>query len=154
MSKDPFNLQRFEEAQAELYAIALRELGRGQKQSHWMWFIFPQLAALGRSHTARFYGLSGLAEAKAYLAHPLLDPRLLACVRELLRHAPTAPSILLGEVDALKLLSCLTLFHAADPADPVWTEALQAFYAGRDDPLTLSLLAHLGDLARIPRTPI
>lgn len=144
MADDPFNLQRFEEAQTALYAIALRELGRGQKQSHWMWFIFPQLAALGRSHTARFYGLSGLAEAKAYLAHPLLGPRLLVCVRELLRHAPTAPGVLLGEVDALKLRSCLTLFHAADPAEPLWGEALQAFYAGREDPLTLSLLAHSG----------
>jgi uncharacterized protein (DUF1810 family) len=144
MADDPFNLQRFEEAQTALYAIALRELGRGQKQSHWMWFIFPQLAALGRSHTARFYGLSGLAEAKAYLAHPLLGPRLLVCVRELLRHAPTAPGVLLGEVDALKLRSCLTLFHAADAAEPLWGEALQAFYAGREDPLTLSLLAHSG----------
>jgi len=144
MTDHPFNLQRFEEAQTALYAIALRELGRGQKQSHWMWFIFPQLAALGRSHTARFYGLSGLAEAKAYLAHPLLGPRLQVCVRELLRHAPTAPGVLLGEVDALKLRSCLTLFHAADAAEPLWGEALQAFYAGREDPLTLSLLAHSG----------
>lgn len=141
MTDDPFNLQRFVEAQETHYAMALRELEQGQKASHWMWFIFPQLAALGRSNRAWFYGLSGLAEAEAYLAHPLLGPRLVACVRELLRHAPTAPRVLLGEVDALKLRSCLTLFHAAKPAEPLWEEALRAFYAGEADALTLKLLA-------------
>ncbi len=141
MTDDPFNLQRFVEAQETHYAMALRELEQGQKASHWMWFIFPQLAALGRSNRAWFYGLSGLAEAEAYLAHPLLGPRLVACVRELLRHAPTAPRVLLGEVDALKLRSCLTLFHAANPAEPLWAEALRAFYAGEADALTLKLLA-------------
>lgn len=141
MTDDPFKLQRFVEAQETHYAIALRELGLGQKASHWMWFIFPQLSALGRSHRAWFYGLSGLAEAKAYLAHPLLGPRLVACVRELLRHAPTPPRVLLGEIDALKLRSCLTLFQAANPAEPLWEEALQTFYAGQPDALTLNLLA-------------
>ena len=80
MTDDPFNLQRFVEAQETQFAVALHELGLGQKASRWMWFIFPQLSVLGRSHRAWFYGLSELAEAKAYLAHPLLGPRLMACV--------------------------------------------------------------------------
>ena len=94
---------------------ALAELRAGRKRSHWVWFVFPQLQGLGRSPMAQHYGLSGLAEARAYAAHPVLGPRLRECVRALLGHAGTSAARLLGEVDALKLRSCLTLFEAADP---------------------------------------
>ena len=142
MMADP--LARFVQAQAGgVYERALGELRAGRKRTHWMWFVFPQLEALGRSATARLYGLSGRAEAEAYLAHPLLGPRLLACVDATLALDP-APSAraLFGSPDDLKYRSCLTLFgEACDYAVPGFDAALERFYGGEGDPLTLRLLA-------------
>jgi uncharacterized protein (DUF1810 family) len=135
-----FDLDRFVAAQAEIYAQALAELEAGRKQSHWMWFVFPQLAGLGRSPTAIYFGLGSAAEARAYLAHPVLGPRLLACTRAMLTHRGTRAEAILGAVDALKLKSSMTLFErvADDPAP--FAAMLAAFYGGERDPLTLRLL--------------
>ena len=139
--RDPYDLQRFITAQAPVYAQALAEIRAGRKQTHWMWFVFPQLAALGRSPTARRYGLSGLAEAQAYFDHPVLGPRLVASVRALMYvHFRTAHDIF-GSPDDLKLRSCLTLFSRAVPREPIFGEALARYFAGQPDPLTLELLA-------------
>lgn len=136
-------LSRFVEAQEGVYDTALRELKAGRKQSHWMWFVFPQLAALGRSATAQRYGIEGLAEARAYAADPLLGPRLAACAAALLGQPDSDPVRVLGPVDALKLRSSATLFRAA--AEPPLRDLMQAlidrFYGGRPCPLTLAALA-------------
>jgi uncharacterized protein (DUF1810 family) len=137
---DPFDLQRFLTAQAPVYSTALAEIRAGRKQTHWMWFIFPQLAALGRSPSAKHYGLSGLAEAQAYLDHPILGPRLVACVRALMHvHFRTAHEIF-GSPDDLKLRSCLTLFSRAAPREPIFGAALARYFRGEPDRLTLELL--------------
>ncbi len=115
---DPFDLQRFVDAQANgVYERALAELRAGRKQSHWMWFIFPQHRDLGRSAIAKFYGLSGEEEARAYLEHPLLGPRLRECFEALSPHfeAGVRAEAILGEVDAMKLRSCAEIFRAAAP---------------------------------------
>jgi uncharacterized protein (DUF1810 family) len=137
----PDLLDRFLTAQADTYATALGELQRGRKDSHWMWFIFPQLRGLGRSDTAQFYGLADRAEATAYLAHPVLGPRLRECTAAILAHAGklTAHEIL-GSPDDLKFRSCLTLVAAVQPDEPLWSQALAAYYDGQPDPLTLNLL--------------
>jgi diguanylate cyclase (GGDEF)-like protein len=140
---DPFDLQRFVHAQSSgKYEQALDELRRGRKDSHWMWFIFPQLKGLGRSTTARRFGISGLAEARAYLAHPVLGPRLRECARVLMGLPPSCGTALdiFGGVDAMKLRSCLTLFAAAAEADPDF-EALLGKYCYRErDELTVAML--------------
>ncbi len=138
---DPFDLRRFVEAQDGVYAGALAEVRRGRKASHWMWFVFPQLAGLGYSPTARHYGIQGLEEARAYLAHPMLGPRL----REVAAAAAglegrTAREVF-GSPDDLKLRSSLTLFEAAAPGEPVFARALDALCAGERDGRTLELLA-------------
>ena len=102
------DLARFRDAQAPVYATALAELAAGAKRSHWMWFVFPQLRALGRSATAQRYGIADLAEARAYLADPVLGPRLTQCAEALRAHAGTPPEAILGPVDALKLRSSAT----------------------------------------------
>lgn len=136
------DLTRFVVAQAPIYENALAELIAGRKRSHWMWFIFPQLAGLGRSATAQHYGLHSRDEAAAYLAHSLLGPRLTECTAAMLRHAATPAERILGEVDAMKFRSSMTLFDAAAGADvPVFAEALAVFYDGKRDPRTLELLA-------------
>ena len=140
MTGDSFDLDRFVQAQADSYACALAELRAGRKRSHWVWFVFPQLQGLGRSPMAQRYGLSGLAEARAYAAHPVLGPRLRECVRALLGHAGTSAARLLGEVDALKLRSCLTLFARAAPGEGLFDQALQGFFGGAPDALTPRLL--------------
>ena len=136
---DPYNLQRFIDAQKGIYETALAELCRGSKQSHWMWFIFPQLAGLGRSTTAQFFGIASLDEAHAYLAHPLLGPRLRECVEALLRSTGFSAEQILGPVDALKLRSSLTLFDEIEPGAG-FAAALAAFYSGQRDGHTLALL--------------
>ena len=141
MATDAFDLERFVEAQAGTYQRALTELRDGSKRSHWMWFIFPQLRGLGASTMAQTYGIAGLAEARAYLAHPLLGPRLLECVQALLGHAGRSAEAILGGIDALKLRSCLTLFARAAPDVPEFAQALQAFCGGEPDMLTLRMLA-------------
>ena len=136
----PLDPDRFLAAQAPVLATVHAELSAGRKATHWMWFVFPQLAALGRSPTAKHYGLTGLPEASAYLAHPVLGPRLADCTRLLLAHRDTPPEAILGPVDALKLRSSLTLFAAVPSADPVFAEALAAFFGGVPCPLTAAAL--------------
>lgn len=138
---DPFQLQRFVTAQADDYARALAELRAGKKKTHWIWFVLPQLRGLGTSPMAHEYGISGLAEAHAYLAHPLLGPRLRECVEALLAHADTPIETILGPVDALKFRSCLTLFHAVADDKTLFHRALDAFYNGEPDPRTLAILS-------------
>ena len=142
---DPYDLERFVEAQARCYARVLQELAAGEKTSHWMWFIFPQLRGLGMSSTARRFGLSGLEEARAYLAHPLLGARLRECTRSVLAVEGRTAHEIFGSPDDLKLRSCLTLFaQAAGPSPAAETrsfgEALAKYYGGEPDPRTLELL--------------
>lgn len=134
------SLDRFVKAQAPVYATALAELRRGRKESHWMWFIFPQLAGLGRSETARFYALESLDEARLYLAHALLGPRLAECTAATLPHANAGAEALLGSVDALKFRSSMTLFAGAAGGDSPFSDALTLFWDGAPDPKTLALL--------------
>lgn len=142
---DPFDLQRFIEAQARAEGgieQAMAELAAGRKRSHWMWYVFPQLRALGRSATAKVYGLENLAEAQAYARHPLLGERLRACVR-LVAALPAAaqPEAVMGGIDAMKLRSCLTLFERADAGEPAYAQVLERWYDGRRCEPTLALLA-------------
>jgi uncharacterized protein (DUF1810 family) len=141
----PHDLDRFVAAQAAAYAQALAELRRGRKESHWMWFVFPQLRGLGRSPTAQFYGLAGLDEARAYVAHPVLGPRLRECAQALLSHASEAPEAILGAIDALKLRSSMTLFERAADDPAPFAAVLEAFYGGERDAETLRLLAAGGE---------
>ena len=135
------SLERFVEAQAGAYAVALDELRSGRKRTHWVWFVLPQLRGLGRSPMAERFGLAGLDEARAYLAHPLLGPRLRDCITALLGHADAPIASILGEVDAVKLRSCLTLFALAAPREALFERGLQAFFCGALDDATLRLLA-------------
>lgn len=132
------DLDRFVAAQAHHYDDALRELTQGRKQSHWMWFVFPQIAGLGQSATARHYAISDLVEAQAYLAHPLLGPRYLACVAALAAHRSQTPEAIMGGIDAIKLRSSLTLFDRAGAPAEV-RDTLMAFFDEPDD-ATLRLL--------------
>jgi uncharacterized protein (DUF1810 family) len=137
---DRFDLDRFVRAQQGVHDAALDELRRGRKSSHWMWFVFPQLAGLGRSATAVRYAITGTAEARAYLAHPVLGPRLLAAT-DVAHHAPAhSADALLGGIDAVKLRSSMTLFAriAADPRP--FVAVLDRWYDGAEDPVTLRLL--------------
>lgn len=137
-------LDRFIEAQQHSYTQALAELRAGAKRGHWIWFVFPQLAGLGRSETARFYALADLAEARAYLAHPLLGPRLAECTEAMLAWAGKHEAeIVLGPLDALKFRSAMTLFEAAG-GGACFTEALDAFFGGQRDQQTLALLEARG----------
>jgi uncharacterized protein (DUF1810 family) len=140
MNDDPFNLDRFVQAQDRQYADAIAELRAGRKRSHWIWFVFPQLRALGRSGTAQFYGIENLAEATAYWRHPILGPRLRESVAALLRVPAKSAVEVMGDIDALKLRSCLTLFLQVAPEDPGLDAALARFYLGEPDPLTLRLV--------------
>lgn len=135
---DTYNLDRFVDAQRTIYPQALAELRAGQKQSHWMWFIFPQLAGLGRSELAQRYALAGIDEAKAYLAHPQLGPRLEESARALLQHADRAANEIFGSPDDLKLRSSMTLFATASPDRAVFQQVLNIFYDGEADPNTLA----------------
>jgi uncharacterized protein (DUF1810 family) len=138
---DRHGLQRFIDAQAGIYAQALAELEAGAKQSHWMWFVFPQIAGLGRSATARHYAIASRDEASAYFAHPLLGSRLVECTRAVLRHPQTLAERIFGAVDAMKLHSSMTLFDAvAGAPEPRFAEALATFYGGERDERTLELL--------------
>jgi len=138
--RDAGSLDRFVSAQAHVYAAVLAELRRGRKESHWMWFVFPQLAGLGHSDTARLYALGSIEEARAYLDHPLLGPRLAQCTREALLHAGAGAESLFGSVDALKFRSSMTLFAVASDGAPPFADALARFWNGLSDPRTLSLL--------------
>lgn len=140
---DPYDLHRFVEAQGPVLDAVRPELSAGRKQTHWMWFIFPQLAALGRSATARRFGLSGIAEAKAWLAHPVLGPRLREWVGLTLQHEGMDPHAIFGSPDDLKYRSCLTLFREAAEEEgdrALFQRGLEVFYGGEGDGGTLGVL--------------
>ncbi|HTN30835.1 MAG TPA: DUF1810 domain-containing protein [Pseudomonas sp.] len=143
MNTDAFNLSRFIEAQKASYATALAELRAGRKRTHWIWFVLPQLKGLGRSVNADYYGLCGLAEAHAYLAHPLLGQRLREATAAMLAHPSAEAASVLGELDALKFRSCMALFNRADPTEPAFGAALDRFFARKPDVRTLWLLGEL-----------
>jgi uncharacterized protein (DUF1810 family) len=142
MSQDPHRLQRFVAAQdeANTYAHALSELRAGRKTSHWMWLVFPQIAGLGHSPTAVAYAIASLAEARAYLAHPLLGPRLLDCTRALMQVEGSSAEEILGGIDAIKLRSSMTLFAHAAPSEPLFRQVLDRYFDGVADEATEQLL--------------
>jgi len=138
---DPFNLQRFVDAQARVYEVARDEIETGHKRSHWMWFIFPQLRGLGRSSMAETYGIGSLDEARAYLAHPVLGPRLRECAEAALEHSDKPLIDLFGSPDDLKFRSSMTLFaRAAGPGEALFQAAIDHLCGGRPDATTLELL--------------
>jgi uncharacterized protein (DUF1810 family) len=139
---DAPDLTRFLPPQDDTFADALAEIRAGRKTSHWIWWVFPQLASLGASDRSRFYGLSGLPEARGYLAHPLLGPRLVEALRAILAHRGRPAADILGEVDAKKLWSCATLFAEVEGAPPEARATLDAFFGGEPDARTLALLGH------------
>ena len=136
------DLERFVRAQDDggTYATALAELRRGRKVSHWMWFVFPQLAGLGRSSRARYYALASLAEAQAYLAHPVLGPRLVEAAQAVAVLTGVSAEDVFGGIDAVKLRSSMTLFARAAPAEPVFPAVLDCYFDGVPDPATEALL--------------
>jgi uncharacterized protein (DUF1810 family) len=139
VSEDPFHLQRFIDAQedAAIYARALGELRAGRKQSHWIWFVFPQIAGLGSSPMSQAYAIRSLEEARAYLEHPLLGPRLRESTETLLAAAPGASAeAILGGIDAIKVRSSMTLFAHAAPEEELFAAVLDGFYGGEADPET------------------
>ena len=139
---DPFDLDRFVKAQAGIYDVALGELRAGRKRSHWMWFIFPQLAGLGSSPLAQRYAIASLAEARAYLDHELLGPRLVECVQAANGVQGRSAGDIFGYPDELKFRSCVTLFALAAAADAKapFQRALDKYFAGQGDSFTLSKL--------------
>ena len=141
---DSWNLGRFVAAQGPVYADALEELRDGCKVSHWMWFVFPQIDGLGRSETARQFAISGLDEARAYLDHPQLGPRLLECCVSLLSINDRSAEDIFGDIDALKLRSSMTLFSRASDL-PVFRSVLEKYFAGEPDDATLAILKQHSD---------
>ncbi|MHA7188926.1 DUF1810 domain-containing protein [Arthrobacter sp. MDT2-16] len=141
--EDPHDLARFVEAQDAhgTYDQALAELQRGRKTSHWMWFVFPQIAGLGSSPTSVRYAVASLDEARAYLSHPVLGPRLMESVHALLNLDGSDPVAVLGGIDARKLQSSMTLFGRAAPQEPWFTAVLDRYFAGEEDGATTSILA-------------
>lgn len=137
---DPHKLARFLEAQAPVYEQVVAELGAGRKRSHWIWFIFPQLAGLGYSTTAQYYAITSLQEAQAYLAHPVLGARLRECAGLVLAVEGRSAHDIFGWPDDLKFHSSMTLFGRADPAQDLFRQCLAKYFAGAEDPQTLALL--------------
>jgi uncharacterized protein (DUF1810 family) len=135
-----FDLERFVKAQERVVETVTKELEAGRKQSHWMWFVFPQLRGLGHSPTAQRYGLSSPAEAEAYLAHPHLGPRLMEWTRTVLSHRDRSAEYIFGYPDYLKFRSCMTLFSRVPEAPGVFQEALDTFYNGEPDQRTLQMI--------------
>lgn len=140
MYYDERGLDKYVSAQARDYDDALREIRGGHKRSHWIWYIFPQLDGLGYSPTAQYYGIRDLEQAKDYMAHPVLGPRLVEISEALLALPSSDPGAVMGYPDDLKLCSSMTLFELAAPDQPVFGKVLDKFYGGRRDPLTLRLL--------------
>jgi len=138
MKDKQFDLERFVTAQDPVIDRVRDELRLGHKQSHWMWFVFPQIAGLGMSEMSRRYAISDLAEARAYLDHSVLGPRLLDCTELVLSHPNRSAPQVLGEIDAAKFRSCMTLFEVAEPAEPAFGRALDTFFAGERDAKTLA----------------
>lgn len=141
---DPHNLERFIAAQAPVYSTVLAELKAGTKRSHWMWFIFPQLAGLGRSAMARQFAIASLDEAAAYLAHPVLGARLHECSSLLAEIDARSAHEILGDPDDMKFHSSMTLFAYAAPVDSVFQQCLNKYFGGVADPATLALIGEAG----------
>jgi uncharacterized protein (DUF1810 family) len=136
----PYDLDRFVTAQDPQYATVLGELRRGRKSSHWIWFIFPQIAGLGRSAMSQHFAIGSLDEARAYLAHPILGARLRECLGLLLAVEGRSADEIFGSLDAMKVRSSMTLFHRAAPDEPGFREVFERFYEGIADPATDELL--------------
>ena len=137
---DPFNLKRFLDAQNPIFDAVREELRRGRKQSHWMWFVFPQLKGLGYSSMAQEYGISSRAEAVAYLADPILGPRLTECTRLAVAVAGRSAEDIFGDIDTMKFRSSMTLFAEVAGDNVDFAEALRKYFGGRPDQLTLDRL--------------
>lgn len=144
MPSDPHNLTRFVQAQENAYATALRELQNGQKRSHWMWFIFPQIQGLGFSPTAQYYAVKGIEEARAYLAHPLLGPRLIECTATVNAVEGKSLGQIFGHVDHLKFRSSMTIFELAAGANSEFSKALDKYCSGERDRATLDIAGASG----------
>ncbi len=143
---DPFQLNRFVTAQHDDYARALAEIKSGRKTSHWMWYIFPQIVGLGSSSMSAYYAIKSLDEARAYLAHPVLGPRLVECAEAALSVQGKTAKDIFGTIDAMKLRSCATLFASVSPAGSVFHRLLNTFFAREQDTQTL----HLAGVASRP----
>jgi uncharacterized protein (DUF1810 family) len=141
---DPHNLQRFVDAQEAVFPKVLAELGQGRKYGHWIWFIFPQLKGLGRSSTSEFFGISSLSEAKAYLQHPVLGPRLIKCTELVNAVEDRDANDIFGDLDAMKFRSSMTLFACADPGNRNFSLALEKYFAGQFDSRTAAYLQEKG----------
>lgn len=139
IGSDKYNLSRFHKAQEYLYQTALSEIKDGYKQSHWMWFVFPQIKGLGRSSTARYYAISCVDEAKAYLEDDVLGGRIREICNELLNHSEKSVQHMLGGIDSIKLKSSMTLFDLVSPND-VFNKILDAFYSGERDKCTIEIV--------------
>jgi uncharacterized protein (DUF1810 family) len=137
---DPYDLNRFANAQESSYAAALSELRAGRKRTHWMWFVFPQIAGLGHSSMSEHYAIRSEGEARAYLAHPLLGARLIECAEAVLSVEGKSATEIMGSPDDMKLKSCATLFAYVSPAGSVFQTILDQYYSSEADPLTLRLL--------------
>jgi uncharacterized protein (DUF1810 family) len=137
---DPYNLQRFVDAQNHVFDDVCSELRAGLKTGHWMWFVFPQIEGLGKSETARHFAISSLAEAGAYLAHPILGPRLRECASLVAAIKNSSAEEIFGEIDSVKLRSSMTLFSRATPDNKIFLDVLKKFFNGLCDELTLQLL--------------
>ena len=134
------SLDRFVQAQTLMYPSVLKQIQNGKKTSHWMWFMFPQLRGLGTSTMAHLYGISGLGEAKAYLAHPVLSGRLYELCGELLKHKDKSANDIFGDIDAMKLKSSMTLFALTSKEHTIFDEVLECFLDGERDAITLKLI--------------
>jgi uncharacterized protein (DUF1810 family) len=152
-TSDPFDLDRFVAAQdaAGSYQQAVAELQTGRKTSHWMWYVFPQVAGLGQSPTSKLYALSSVDEASDYLAHPVLGPRLRECAEILAGLSGRTAEQIFGGIDAMKLRSAMTLFRLADPDEPLFGRVLDQYFGGVSDPATERLLSQAGGTARPDR---
>jgi uncharacterized protein (DUF1810 family) len=140
---DPYDLTRFVQAQERDYEQAMSEIRSGRKQSHWMWYIFPQFEGLGLSSTSRHYAIKSMAEAEAYLRHPVLGPRLLESARAALALEGRSASDVFGSPDDMKLRSCATLFACVSPAGSVFEHLIDKFFGGQRDDKTLALLGRM-----------
>lgn len=140
---DTFDLSRFVTTQEGVYETALREIRDGRKQGHWMWFIFPQIAGLGRTDISRTYAIKSREEAVAYLEHPILGPRLREITEALLAHDDKSATEILGTPDDLKLRSSMTLFKSVSTANDIFLSVLDRYYGGEEDPQTFGILSEI-----------
>jgi uncharacterized protein (DUF1810 family) len=150
---DPFDLTRFTSAQDSVYNRALAEIRNGDKRSHWMWFIFPQIDGLGFSSTAKRYAIKSAEEAREYLAHAVLGPRLLACAEAVLAVEGRSASDIFGSPDDMKLQSCMTLFETVAGQDSVFGRVLDKYYQGKRDMRTQEILGSMKERARSAQNP-